>query len=56
MLKRFCRRFYCYNVNMDIPIDWNEIDSNVKEFSYVKSPNQQVLSFSPRSDETIHHH
>ena len=34
MLNRFCRSFSCYNVNMDIPIDWNEIDSNVKEFSF----------------------
>jgi len=35
MLSRFCKRtFSCYNVNMDIPIDWNVIDKNVKQFSF----------------------
>ena len=35
MLRQFCKRtFSCYNVNMDIPINWDVIDNNVKEFSF----------------------
>ena len=35
MLRRFCKRtFSCYNVNMDIPINWETVDSKVKEFSF----------------------
>ena len=35
MLRRFCRRtFSCYNVNMDIPINWAVVDKNVKQFSF----------------------
>lgn len=35
MLRRFCKRtFSCYNVNMEIPINWETVDSKVKEFSF----------------------
>lgn len=31
---RCVRKFSCYNINMNIPIDWNKIDSSVKEFGF----------------------
>lgn len=35
MLRRFCRRtFSCYNVHMEIPINWETVNSEVKEFSF----------------------
>ena len=34
MLKRLCRRFSCYNINMNIPIDWDQVDDKVKDFGF----------------------
>ena len=31
---RCIRKFSCYNINMNIPIDWDQIDSSVKEFGF----------------------
>lgn len=31
---RCIRKFSCYNINMNIPIDWDKIDDNVKEFGF----------------------
>ena len=33
MLRCF-RKFSCYNINMNIPIDWDKIDATVKEFGF----------------------
>ena len=34
IMLRLCRRFSCYNINMNIPIDWDQIDDKVKEFGF----------------------
>ncbi len=34
MLRHFCRRFSCYNINMDVPIDWSKVDKTVKQFGF----------------------
>ena len=35
MLRRFCRRtFSCYNVKVEIPINWDTVDSKVKDFTF----------------------
>ena len=34
MLSRVSRRFSCYNIKMDIPINWSEVDEKVKEFGF----------------------
>ncbi len=34
MLSRLCRRFSCYNIKMDIPINWSQVDEKVKEFGF----------------------
>ena len=31
---RLCRRFSCYNINMNIPIDWDQVNDKVKEFGF----------------------
>ena len=34
IMLRLCRRFSCYNINMNIPIDWDQVDDKVKEFGF----------------------
>lgn len=34
MLRTICRRFSCYNINMNIPINWDKVDDNVKLFGF----------------------
>ena len=31
---RCIRKFSCFNINMNIPIDWDKIDNSVKEFGF----------------------
>jgi micrococcal nuclease len=31
---RCVRKFSCFNINMNIPIDWDKIDNSVKEFGF----------------------
>lgn len=31
---RCVRKFSCFSINMNIPIDWNKIDNSVKEFGF----------------------
>ena len=34
IIPRLCRRFSCYNINMNIPINWDQVDDKVKEFGF----------------------